>query len=266
MENEKRKDELQTSWRTVLLRASYESATFFLTRYPYLCAVLLMVSTAEDSREKKIQRGSIKYQMAYYNLGSYFFCATVMAFDLFNLKRVFSVLTCFHLAFVAFTEYSLMYGEQVAYRLLTRNIACIGCYLMVAGGVAKNKGEADRSRTLVMFGRQVIGVYAVLSVVLAWNDKNEYQAYFQHLGRQHLITLLVLGVQLMFGLFLYSGYKVVQLSNFYAVFLLLTTVIIDADVPYWNRTTGMKTWNTATIACRHLPIIATLLLIRRGYS
>ena len=136
---------------------------------------------------------------------------------------------------------------------------------MVAGGVAKNKGESDRSRTLMTFGRQIIGVYAVLSVVLAWNDEKEYQAYYQHFARQHLFVLLLLSVQLVFGLCLYGGYKVVQLSKFYAMLLLLTTVIIDSDVPYWNRVAGIKTWNTATVACRHLPIIAVLLLIRKGY-
>jgi len=254
------------SWRNSLMRASYESATFILTRYPYLCAVLLMVTTAEDAKEKKIVRGSLKYRMAYAHLGAYFFCGTVMSFDLFGLKRFFAVFTCFHLAFVTYTEYTLTYGEQIAYRLLTRNVACIGCYLMVAGGIAKSKREGDRRQSLVSFGRQLLGVYAVLSVVLAWNDVNEYKAYLEHVFKLPAFAYLVLLLQFTLGICLYAGYNVVQFSKYYAILLLGTTVLIDADVEYWRRSSSMKTWNTATVACRHLPVVCALLLIRKGYS
>lgn len=258
--------EKQFNFKNALVRASYETATFVLTRYPYLCAVLLMVTTAEDSKEKKIVRGSLKYRMAYFHLGAYFFCGTIMSFDMFGLKRLFSILTCFHLAFVSYTEYSLSYGEQIAYRLLTRNVACIGCYLMVAGGIAKNKGEGDRSTRLVSFGRQLVGVYAVLSVVLAWNDRKEFGAYLIHSFNDPLVVYAVMIVQLSLGLCLYAGYNVLQFSKYYAILLVATTVLIDADIPYWTRNAGLKTWNTAAIACRHLPIVASMLLVRKGYT
>lgn len=252
--------------KNAFARASYESATFVLTRYPYLCAVLLMVTTAEDAKEKKIERGSMKYRMAYFHLGAYFVNATIMAFDMFGLKRLFSILTCFHLAFVSYTEYSLSYGEQIAYRLLTRNVACIGCYLMVAGGLAKNKGEGDRSSRLVSFGRQLVAVYAVLSVVLAWNDRKEFGAYLEHSFHDPLVVYALMVVQLSLGLCLYAGYNVVQISKYYALLLVAETVLVDADVDFWTRHVGLKTWNTASIACRHLPIVAAMILIRKGYT
>jgi len=254
------------SWRKAVVRASYESATFVITRYPYLCAVLLMVTTAEEAKEKKVVRGSLKYRMAYIHLGSYFLCGTIMAFDLFGLKRFFAALTCVHLTVVSYTEYTLGYGEQIAYRMLTRNVACIGCFLMVAGGIAKNKGEGDKSARLVTFGRQMIGVYAVLSVVLTWHDKKEFAAYTHHLFKDPLVTYAVMILQLVLGLCLYTGYNVVQFSKYYAILILGLTVLIDADLKYWARNTGVKTWGTATIACRHLPVLCGLLLIRKGYS
>ena len=258
--------EKEFDFKNAMVRASYETATFVITRYPYLCAVLLMVTTAEDAKEKKIVRGSLKYRMAYFHLGAYFFCGTIMSFDMFGLKRLFSILTCFHLAFVSYTEYSLSYGEQIAYRMLTRNVACIGCYLMVAGGIAKNKGEGDRSARLVSFGRQLIAVYTVLSVVLTWNDHKEFGAYLAHAFNDPLVVYVLMIIQLSLGLCLYAGYNVLQFSKYYAILLVATTVLIDLDIPYWTSNAGMKTWNTATIACRHLPVVSAMLLVRKGYT
>lgn len=258
--------EQEFSIRKSIITASYESATFFITRYPYLCAVLLMITTAEQLKEQNIKRNSLQHQIIYVHLGVYFTCGTIMAFDLFGLKRFFAIVTTFHLGFVSYTEYNLTFGENIAYRLLTRNIACMGCYLMVAGGIAKNKGDSDRSQRLVSFGRQFIGVYSVLVAVLAWNDQEEFDAFAQIVPRfGELFAYVILVVNILLGLCLYGEYRTIQCSKLYAILLLFITVFVDANIPYWEKTTKLRTWGIITIATRHTPILCALILIRRGY-
>lgn len=259
--------EQEFSVRKSLIAASYESATFLIARYPYICAVLLMITTAEQLKERTIKRNSLEHQIIYVHLGMYFFCGTIMSFDMFGLKRFFAIITSLHLAYVSFTEYTLTYGENIAYRLLTRNIACMGCYLMVAGGIAKNKGDTDRSQHLVSFGRQIIGVYSVLTVVLVWNDQGEFQSFaraYPYYGGDAL-AYAVLFVNCVLGMCVYGGYRTVQCSKLYAILLLLITVFVDANIPYWEKTTKLKKWGIITIATRHIPILCALVLVRRGY-
>lgn len=257
------KDEF--SFSKALLTASYETSTFIITRYPYLCAVLLMVTTAEEMKERKIARNSLEHRIIYVHLGVYFFCGTIMAFDLLALKRFFAIVTSLHLAVTSYTEYTLTFGENIAYRKLTRNIACMGCYLMVAGGIAKHRGASDRSQRLISFGRQIIGVYAVLVVVLIWNDDEEFGAFVTSLPFGEVLTYVFLALNMILGTCLYTGYKTVQCSKIYALLLLVITVVVDANLPYWQAHSKLKTWGVVSVATRHVPIFTALLLVRRGY-
>lgn len=264
--SEKMKEELemdQLNTRKSILVATYETSSFILLRYPYICAVLLMVTTAEEFANKTLGRNHVT--IIYINLALFFIAATIMAFDMFGGKRYFAVVTVFQFVYLSYHEYMKPYTEQVTFRLITRNLAVIGCFISVAGGIAKNKGTGDRNKFLLSSGRQLIGTYALLSAMFIWNGPQEFQFYSNSLPGDQISTMVIISLLIITAVAIYSGYEVVLFSKLLALLLLFVTVVIDMNVKRWESDVKLRQWIVYTIASRHIPVIATLLLIRKGY-
>ena len=252
-----------TSISHSLLITSYETSTFILLRYPYLCAVLLMVATAEEISNKVIASDCVTF--IYFHLGLFFVCGTIMAFDMFGGKRVFAIVTVLQFMILAYQDYQKPYSEQILFRVITRNLAVIGSFLSVAGGIAKNKRVRDRNRILLVMGRQIIGTYALLIAMLLWNSPEEYNVYINSLAGSHIVVWFILGALIVCAISIYSGYEVVIFCKVFAVILVILTIIVDLNFSYWKKQANIKHWVAATIAAKHLPVINALLLMRKGY-
>ena len=222
-----------------------------------------MVATAEEISNKVITSDHVTF--IYFHLGLFFICGTIMAFDMFGGKRVFAIVTVLQFMILTYQDYQKSYNEQVLFRVITRNLAVIGSFLSVAGGIAKNKGAGDRNKVLLMMGRQIIGTYALLVAMLIWNSPEEYNVYSNSLPGSHVAIWFILGTLIVCAISIYSGYEVVIFCKAFAVILMIITVIVDLNFSYWNKQANIKHWVTATIAAKHLPVINALLLMRKGY-
>ncbi len=88
-----------------LNEASYVSSAFFVTRYPYACAVLLMLTTGEAVKSS-VRVSEHKMNMAYAHLGIYFLSGTAMAFNIFGTKRLFALLSAVQIGFESYECYA----------------------------------------------------------------------------------------------------------------------------------------------------------------
>ncbi|XP_057301613.1 uncharacterized protein LOC130636044 [Hydractinia symbiolongicarpus] len=256
-------EENSISFKKNFFIATYEAAAFTMTRYPYLCAVLMMVTTAEESKTRQFDRTAFNY--IYAHLGVAFVGGTLLSFDMFGLKRWTALAMAVQTIVISYDEYTLTKGEQIAMRLLCRNLGIIGCYLSVAGGIAKNKGAADKNKYLLTFGRQLIGAYTMLTAVLIWNSEEEFSSHAKALPGGALTVYIYIAVYMMCSICIYSGYEVVKMCKLLMCLLFAITLIVDMDVKMWTKHAGIGKWKTMTIAARHVPIISILLLIRDGY-
>lgn len=246
-----------------LLIISYETSTFILLRYPFLCAVLLMVATAEEISNKAIASDHVTF--LYFHLGLFVICGTIMAFDIFGGKRVFAIITALQFMILTYQDYQKSYCEQILFRVISRNLAVIGSFLSVAGGIAKKKLDGDRNKIFLIMGRQIIGTYALLMAMLIWNSPEEYKVYSNSLAGSHAAIWFILGALIVCAISIYSGYEVVIFCKAFAMILIILTMIVDLNFSYWNEQANIKHWVTATIAAKHLPVINALLLMRKGY-
>jgi len=248
--------------RQQLVYASYEAANFAITRLPYLFAVLLMVTFAEEMKGKSISENQ-KFDAVYYNLAIYFLTGTIMSFDLFSGKRVFALITCLHLMFICYQEFSrLSVREIILSKLLVRNIGNIGAYLMVAGGIAHSQRGSTKNRQLLSFGIQIIGAYSFLNAVLIHNSSEEFNAFATIWPGGVLAPYLAVALYTICCIGISINVETVMFSKILALVLLTVSLTIDMQTEYWNKATGIKYWMTMTIAARNIGVVAVLFLER----
>ena len=83
----------------------YTVAAFVITRYPYVCAVLLMLSTGEEFNTGVRKVNSGRFSMIYAHLGMYFLAGTAMSFDLFGTKRLFALISATQMGLSSYQDY-----------------------------------------------------------------------------------------------------------------------------------------------------------------
>ncbi|XP_002163298.2 transmembrane protein 101 [Hydra vulgaris] len=247
--------------RDILMRPSSESACFVLTRYPYLSAILLMIITGEQSKTTDLNER--KYYI-YVHVGLYFVSATLMAYNLFGLKKLFALVNVFHTIIVTCLEYEpSRHGEHIAIRLLIRNFGIIGCYLMVAGGLGETNEKLLPNKNLMSFGIRIIGAFSILSAVLIWNSKEELQIYLQALPTGTLLVYAIIFPLVICGVCIYSGYHVVLTCKVLTLLLLIITLIDFAHIS--SNFKQSISWVSIYVTCRHIPIMGALLLVNKSY-
>ena len=87
-----------------LLEALYTTTGFLLTRFPYVWAILLMMTTAElFNTNLAVDKGRLT--MSHVHLGAFFLSATAMSFNLFGTKRLFALLTSAQYVVISVQDY-----------------------------------------------------------------------------------------------------------------------------------------------------------------
>ncbi len=138
----------------------------------------------------------------------------------------------------------------------------IGCYLMVAGGLADFDRGTQHHRRLLQSGLQILGVHSFISAVMLWNSPGEFKAHSLHLPGGQFTTYLWIALYLLSGMCLYGNYKVFHFAKLMAWLLVVVTIFVDINTKYWWNNAKISHWMTVTIASRNLCIIFTLLLVR----
>ena len=251
-------DEIQ---QTNFVKALYTSADFLVTRYPYICAVLLMLSMPDKIRNDKNRK--IDLDFIYYEIGFYFVVGTLLSFDLFKLKKFSAFIMALHSAILAWREFDSSYRQIIQARLLFRSLALVGCFLMVAGGLEKENGTLKRNTQLLKLGRQIIGAYVVLLGILLVHNGREFKIHARFIPAGAVWFLVVCYV--VCGVCIDYGVVVVKSCKFILLLLFVVSLMIDMDEDVWLKYGNIKKWTMFTIAARHMPLLGVLLQLRDGY-
>ena len=138
----------------------------------------------------------------------------------------------------------------------------MGCYLLVAGGLANFERGAERSRRLLQIGIQLLGVYSFIYAVIVWNSPTEFKAHTSHLPGGVVTTYLFIALFIAAGICIYGGYEVFYFTKVLAWLLFVVTLFVDADAKWWWKKAHIPKWVAWTIASKNLCVIVTLLLVR----
>ena len=147
-------------------------------------------------------------------------------------------------------------------RHLSRNVAIIGCYLMIAGGISDFQRGVDRNRRFLAFGRQMLGAFSILNAFMIWNSHDELRAHIVHIPGGKIVSYVFVVIYVLCGVTLYGGYESAFFSKLLAWLLTVVTVLVDMDTKFWWNTAHVRYFMEMTIASRSLCIIGTLILIR----
>ena len=147
-------------------------------------------------------------------------------------------------------------------RQISRNVAIMGCYLMVAGGLSDFERGTQRHKRLLLTGMQLLGVYSFIYAVIIWNSPTEFKVHSSHLPGGTITTFIFIALFLVVGICLYGGYEIFYFSKVLAWLLFVVTIFVDLDTKMWWNVAHIPRWLTMTVASKHLCIIITLLLVR----
>ena len=147
-------------------------------------------------------------------------------------------------------------------RQISRNGAIVGCYLLVAGGLACFERGAERNKRLLQTGVQLLGVYSFIYAAILWNSATELKAHISHIPGGIFITYVFLALFIVTGICIYGGYEVFYFSKVLAWLLFVVTLFVDVDTQWWWKTSHIPKWVAMTVASKHGCVIVTLLLIR----
>ena len=243
--------------------AIHQAADFLVTRYPYLSLVLLMVSTPEEINDKK--KPLPNFQFIYAQLGFYFAVGTLMSFNMLGLRRFSAALMAVQCAVTAYTEFNSSHHQVIMARLLLRNLASVGCYLMVAGGLESDNCKSDRNDRLLKIGRQIIGAYLVMIGVLMIHNKTEFSVHWYLLPGGGITVWVIIILYILCGLCIDYGILVVTCCKLAMFLIFFVTLIVDMDTDMWSKSVKVHKWKVYTIAAQHIPLIGVLMMFRDSY-
>ena len=86
------RNEVEFDVKLKLTEALYFTCGAYVSRFPYVLAILLMLETGEMFKTS-LSVDQSRLTMAYAHLGGYFLAATAMSFNLFQAKRTFALFT-----------------------------------------------------------------------------------------------------------------------------------------------------------------------------
>ena len=86
------RNEMEFDVKSKLTEALYFTCGSYISRFPYVLAILLMLETGEMFKTS-LSVDQSRLTMAYAHLGGYFLAATAMSFNLFQAKRTFALFT-----------------------------------------------------------------------------------------------------------------------------------------------------------------------------
>lgn len=262
------KEDETEAQKKVFVSVINTTANFVLTRYPYLCAVLLMVSMPEEIKDSS--KPLPDFRLIYVQLGFYFVIGTVMSFDLFGWKRLAALVMSVNSIVEVFVEFNYSTKEVIVARLIFRKFAIIGCYLMVAGGL-ENPDEDDEelysddlNPRFIKFGRQIIGTYFVLLGIFMIHNRNEFSAHAHLLPGGVFVSWLIAIIYILCGITIDYGCLVVKACRLVLFLLSFVTLIVDCDSSIWVDKVGLHQWKMFSIASLHFPVVSVLMMIKEG--
>ena len=225
-----------------------------------------MVALPEELKHLKEKKNPLpSFNLIYAKLGFYFTVGTIMSFNILGLKRVSAALMAVMSVITAGMEMSNTYRQVVLARILFRNFACAGAYIMVAGGLGKGKYKAELSQRLLKLGRQIIGAYLVLLALLLLNNKKEFALHAYLLPGGAYCAWVLIIFYFVCGIAMDYGLAVVDVCKAVMIVLFIVTLTVDVDTGIWNIHGKIKPWKAYTIAGYHIPVISTLMLMRPDY-
>lgn len=138
----------------------------------------------------------------------------------------------------------------------------MGCFLLVAGGLANFERGVTRSKKLLQIGIQLLGIYSFIYAVIVWNSPIEMKAHISHLPGGIVTTYLFIALFVVSGICIYGGYEVFYFSKVLAWLLFVVTLFVDMDEKWWWKAAHIPKWLVMTIASKNACIVVTLLLVR----
>ena len=161
--------------------------------------------------------------------------------------------------FICTNIYLCLYNQV---KQISRNGAIVGCYLLVAGGLANFERGVERNKRLLQTGIQLLGVYSFIYAAIIWNSTVEMKAHSSHLPGGIFTTYLFIALFIATGICIYGRYEVFYFSKVLAWLIFVVTLFVDMDTKWWWKTSHIPKWVVMTIASKHACVVITLLLVR----
>nr|KAI8760651.1 transmembrane protein 101-like [Biomphalaria glabrata] len=217
-----------------------KSLEFILQKYPMVNALTLLMLFAE--RAKSESEPPIHPKIIYANLLGFLGCSLLMSS---NIKKKEAVLVfCGQLLYFAYNIYNnkkLNYKEWLRLVMCTRQIGCVGVFLLFAHILDKKK-----SIPLRRVAEIITGLYLFAFTFLINNIKEIQSAVLSHIiggdwGR-YVLTVMLAACALSF----FSGYFLRDMSLCAVIAILSVVLLVDADFNFWSKK-GVQFWNQARI-------------------
>ncbi|XP_033926077.1 transmembrane protein 101 [Melopsittacus undulatus] len=228
-------------WRGRALRLLPAAGAGLLARLPFwhcLSALLLGAERAERRRKPDIP---VPY--LYVDLAVAVLCASFMSFGV--KRRWFALGAALQLAVATYAAHvggHGHYGAWLKVRMLSRTIAIIGGFLIVASGAGERYRQRPRSRALQATGQVFLGIYLMCQAFSLQHSPEERQAHLAQVPGGELALQALFVAHGLLALAFLSGCRVRAAAQALAVLLPPLTLLVDGNLGYWHRGRGVEFW------------------------
>ncbi|XP_005108336.2 transmembrane protein 101 [Aplysia californica] len=225
---------------------------FILHKYPLVNALTLLLLFAE--RAATNTDTPIHPRIVYANLLGFLGCALFMSS---HIKRKEAALVfCGQLIYFAYNFYNnnkLHYKEWLRQEMCSRQVGCIGVYLLFAHII-----DHKKSNLLRRLGEILLGIFMFAYVYLLNDSREIRRAFLSHMVGDDWARYVVAMVIAACALCFLSGYFVRDMALCAAVTIATLTLVIDCDFTYWSLK-GVQFWNQGRMVADNLCICTGLL-------
>ncbi|CAL1535359.1 unnamed protein product [Lymnaea stagnalis] len=225
---------------------------FLMHKYPIINALTLLMLLAERAAVES--EPPIHPKIIYANLIGFLGSALLMSS--YIKRKEAALVFCGQLVYFTYNFYTnskLNYKDWLRLQMCTRQMGCVGIYLLFVHILDKKK-----SILLQRVAEIVMGLYFFAFTYLI-NNTNEFRgAVLSHIiggdWARYIITVALAACALSF----FSGYFLRDMSLCASAVIAIIVFTVDCDFKFWSRK-GVHFWNQTRMICDSLCVCCGLI-------
>ncbi|XP_077978703.1 transmembrane protein 101-like [Glandiceps talaboti] len=232
---------------------------FIISRYPYCYAVLLIMLFAERAKHGRPE--GYPRQYSYITIGSLFVFGSMIVL---RIQRPLGFLLCaiqmlIH-TYITHTSKQIHHGEWLSIRMVTRNVAVMGAYLMLASRTTERLPRRSNVHFLFPLGRYIYGLFLICYAYALYHSKEDYRAFTKLVPFGNVLVFAVVAMVAIGGVCFISDTRVRLAAQVLLFVLSFTTLFYEGSINYWTRQKYVEYWNHIVILSETVVSLGVLML------
>uniref|UniRef100_UPI00358F540E transmembrane protein 101 isoform X1 n=2 Tax=Myxine glutinosa TaxID=7769 RepID=UPI00358F540E len=235
------------------------AGVILLTRFPFWNAFSTLMLYGE--RASSNRKPDLALPFLYVDMAAAVICATFMSYGM--KRRWFALGAALQLSisyYLAVTGGHAHYPEWQKVRMLSRVVALVGGFLVLASGAGESYRQKERVAVLQRVGQIFLGIHLFCQAYALQHSTDDRAVYGAAMGWELLPSTFV-ALYSILALCLVAGWQVQRAGQLLAILLPPVTLLTSGNMDYWHGRRKFEFWGQLRLAGFDVGILGAMLVL-----